>query len=343
MTIQSAFTFMVHPGRSDPDPGKITGAAVPLEGKLFDLLSEVYQKADRECDIDIQFVSAEGKQENPCRSLVTAFAANPSVETGRAVAHRLASVTTHRSGLGLLFLLLGQEGDAFKLLISRFPADSAILAEEKQSTLSVEFLERVFMKSAHSYKAALYKHVSISDGFWLGSAVDKQITSPSVLASDYWVSAFLASNFKTTAAQGTKRLAAALRSAVRNATDPNIRHEIVAASTLAKNLGGQVLSISDIRQKFSLSDGAFEAIKSALKNPDTANEKFKFDFEEFSSQVAFRSVRLDNGVTITAPTQTFAQSVREERGPGEERSFVIRGKIVDEALKSTGQISAPRS
>lgn len=109
MAIQSAFTYMVHPGRSDPDPGKITGAAVPLEGKLFDLLSEVYQKSDNECDIDIQFDASSGKQENPCRSLITDFVSSPNVDTGRAVAHRLASVTTHRSGLGLLFLSLAKK------------------------------------------------------------------------------------------------------------------------------------------------------------------------------------------------------------------------------------------
>lgn len=343
MTIESAFTYMVHPGRSDPDAGKINGAAVPLEGKLFGLLSEVYDKADRECDIDIGFRSTSGKKENASRDLITAFALSPTVETGRAIAHRLASVTTHRSGLGLLFLILGKDGDAHKLLISRFPADSAILAEENYSTLSVKFLERVFMKSAKSYKAALYRHVSIDSGFWLGSAVDKQVTSPSVLASDYWVSDFLSSDFKTTSAQGTKRLATALRSAVRLVNDPDVKHELVSVSTLAKNLGGQVLSISDIKTKFSLSDAAYSAIKSALKNPETVDEKFKFDFSEFSNQIAYRSVSLDNGVTISAPTQTFAKSVREERGAGSERRFSTEGKIVDEALKSSGQINAPRT
>lgn len=343
MAIEFAFTYMVHPGRSDPDATKITGAAVPLEGKLFGLLSEVYEKADRECDIDIGFKATSGKKENACRDLITAFASSPNVETGRAVAHRLANVTTHRSGLGLLFLILGKEGDAHKLLISRFPADSAILAEEKHSTLSVEFLERVFMKSAQSYKAALYRHVSINEGFWLGSAVDKQITSPSVLASDYWVSAFLSSDFKTTSAQGTKRLATALRAAVRLVDDPNVKHELVSASTLAKNLGGQVLSIADIKTKFSLSAPAYAAIVASLKNPETADEKFKFDFEEFSNQIAYRSVTLDTGVTISAPTQTFAKSVREESGSGAERRFSTEGRVVDEALKSSGQINAPRA
>jgi hypothetical protein len=340
MPIEHAFTYMVHPGRSDPDATKITGASVPLSGKLFGLLSDVYEKADRECDIDIEFKSG-GKKDNACRDLITAFAAQPSVESGRAIAHRLASVTTHRSGLGLLFLILGKEGDAYKLLISRFPADSAILAEEKQSTLSVEFLERVFMKSAHSYKAALYKHVSIDAGFWLGSAVDKQITSPSVLASEYWVSAFLSSDFKTTSAQGTKRLATALRAAVRFASDPDVKHELVSATTLAKNLGGQVLSIADIRSKFSLSDAAYEAIKSSLKNPETLEEKFKFDFEEFSNQIAYRSVTLDTGVTISAPTKSFTNSVKEENIDGSAMRFTTQGKVIDERLKSAGQVNAP--
>jgi putative GTP pyrophosphokinase len=61
--------------------------------------------------------------------------------------------TTHRSGLGLLFLVTGEDDGETKIVVSRFPADSGVLAEEKGKGLTVEFLERIFMKGAKSYKA----------------------------------------------------------------------------------------------------------------------------------------------------------------------------------------------
>jgi hypothetical protein len=73
---------------------------------------------------------------------------------GRRIAARLQNVTTHRSGLGLLFLITGTEGLESKIIISRFPADEGILAEANREALTVEFLERIFVKNARAYKAA---------------------------------------------------------------------------------------------------------------------------------------------------------------------------------------------
>ena len=52
-------------------------------------------------------------------------------------------------------------------VMSRFPADSGILAEQTAKTLNVQFLEKIFMKSATSYKSAVYTGASPSD-FWEG-------------------------------------------------------------------------------------------------------------------------------------------------------------------------------
>jgi hypothetical protein len=53
-----------------------------------------------------------------------------------------------RSGLGLLFLIRGKERNKSKLVISGFPADNGILAEEQSNSLTVQFVERIFMKNA---------------------------------------------------------------------------------------------------------------------------------------------------------------------------------------------------
>lgn len=176
--VKHIHTYLVHPGKGSPAAPQIGGAPVRLEGKLFGLFNDIYSKLDNECDIDISFnQSADGTQQNPCRNLIVEYLGGPTLVRGRRIAERLEKVTTHRSGLGLLFLIAGKEGQDHKIVISRFAADSAILAEEDQQTLNVEFLERVFMKSATAYKAAAYQDSSLASGFWMGRAVDKQINS----------------------------------------------------------------------------------------------------------------------------------------------------------------------
>ena len=156
MPVEHIHTYLVHPGKGLAD-AQVGGTTVALQGKLFRLLDGIYSKSDEECDIDISFnQNADGRQQNDCRDLFLAYLQGPTLIRGRAIAERLYRTTDKRSGLGLFFLIAGREGKTHKLVISRFPTDSAILAEEDERNLTVEFLERVFMKSATSYKAAAY-------------------------------------------------------------------------------------------------------------------------------------------------------------------------------------------
>ena len=130
---------------------------------MFEMLGEVFGRAPNECDVQIVFApDDQGLQNNDARDSIEAYARNPTVALGRGVAGRLQRVTTHRSGLGLLFLLKGTDGAGrHSLVISRFPADQGVVALEQAASLSVEFLERVFMKNAKAYKSALYSTDSL--------------------------------------------------------------------------------------------------------------------------------------------------------------------------------------
>jgi hypothetical protein len=233
--IEHIHTYLVHPGKGVQQPQKIGGTTVRLDGsKLVTLLDNIYSRSDIECDIDISFNhSAAGKQQNSCRDFIIDYLRGPSLSLGRRVAKRLQEMTDHRSGIGLLFLITGKKDGAHKLVISRFPTDTAILADEDAQNLTVKFLERVFMKSASSYKAVAYEDTSFHAGFWTGKAVDRQITSRVIELSEYWIFHFLDSNFRVTPAAGTRRLGIALRNAAKSTDDLTVKQEIVAAVTLA--------------------------------------------------------------------------------------------------------------
>ncbi|NLF73016.1 MAG: hypothetical protein GX575_28600, partial [Candidatus Anammoximicrobium sp.] len=207
MTLERIHSFLVHPEKKHLDQQTpIRGTLVEHSGRLFKMLGDVFDNADRECMHDITFDPApDGSQQNDCRNLVVTYLRHRSLDAGRTIAERLQRVTTNKSGLGLLFLLAGRDGAEMKIVLSRFPADSAILAEESAESLSVQFLEKVFMKSATAYKAAVYRGKTLEGDFWDGKAVDKQTNSEVLSISNYWIKEFLSSDFRATSAQVSAR------------------------------------------------------------------------------------------------------------------------------------------
>jgi len=335
LPIQHIHTYLVHPKKGSDEPPQINGTAVRLEGRLFGLLEGIYGRSDTECNIDITFTpSATGTQQNDCRDIIRAYIGNPTLPNGRAIAVRLEQKTDKRSGLGLLFLIAGREGREHKLVVSRFPTDVAIYVDEHQRNLTVQFLERVFMKNRTSYKAVVYRHASLDAGFWNGRAVDKQLNALGGELSNYWILDFLASRFTVTAAAGTRRLATALRNAAKKAA-LEVKQEITAAVTLAGGLAGEQLNINTFAERLALSPAAREAIVGELKNPAVAQEQFQFDLTEFRTIIAFKSVELSNGGVLTAPSSEFNAVFRQEHVDDETLRFTTEGRIVNEKLKQT--------
>ncbi len=141
------------------------------------MLNDVYLKSNQQCNIDVCFnYSDGGEQKNPVEDIIVEYVSDPTLERGTQLAELLRDATDGRSGLGLLFLIMGEEDGQKKIVISRFPADNGILAETDRGGLNVAFLERVFMKNAFAYKAAAYMGQAVQGGFWEGRAVDRQAT-----------------------------------------------------------------------------------------------------------------------------------------------------------------------
>jgi hypothetical protein len=77
--------------------------------------------------------------------------------------------------MGLLFICIGEESGKSRVVISRFPADEGVVAERSSDKLTVAFVEQVFLKSSHSYKAATYVSSGRPADLWAGHVIDKQI------------------------------------------------------------------------------------------------------------------------------------------------------------------------
>lgn len=336
MEIGSIHSFLIHPGKNEESPHEINGTSVAKSGLLFDRLKNVFDRAETECKHNIAFVPDEDEtQKNECRDDILTYLKQRNQTNGRALAKRLQGVTTHRSGLGLLFLITGQEKGEHKIVVSRFPADSAILAEEKEKGLSVEFLERVFVKSATSYKAAVYSGSSFTKNFWKGQAVDKQINSAESYISDYWIKDFLRSDFLTPGEAGTRRLALAVRDAMNRSTEIKVKEDIAALQHLLVGMPKKVVSAKGILDQFNVSDETREQIEKHFPRAKLLEENFHFVPTEFAKHMSLRTVELDNGGLLTAATERFDNVFVTEvvDAAKEVVKFSTQGKIVDQRFR----------
>lgn len=337
MALERIHSFLVHPSKADDEQPLIGGTSVPKHGKLSQMLSRIYDRAATECDIEIVFQpDAAGQPHNDCRRDLIRYIQQPTMSNGRTIASRLQAVTTHRSGLGLLFLMTGRENATAKLVVSRFPADQGVVAEENKTQLSVEFIERVFMKSAKAYKSAFYESDSIDRGFWDGRAVDRQVSGPKEL-SDYWIREFLLSDLRTTGPAGTKRIAVALRGAVRTTESLTVRQELISAAGLLRGRHGKVASARQLVDQLGLSTDATEALERQLPRPELMDETFRFDRVEFDRHVFFRLVELDNGAILLAEDGRFPEVFERTDVDSAEHlvRFETQGHIVDERLRKS--------
>jgi len=181
----------------------------------------------------------------------------------------------------------------------------------------------------------VYEGTSLDTGFWKGKAIDKQINNNIITISNYWIRDFLLSDFSTTSATGTRRLAIALREAMDKTDNMQIKEEIGASAMLAKNLNGRLLNIKEFTNRFSFSDNTKTAVFDNLKSPSLQVDRFEFSTDEFEKHLPYRSIELHTGEVITAPVETFDEcfqkrALEDKPGMYEYKTF---GSIVNERLR----------
>lgn len=337
MPIQAIYSFLTYPKRGQPEDPLAPGAQIPVQAdnKVVRMLEALFLRTLQDCVIPIMFRSAAADQSNPVRTELLALLANPSVESAAPLALRLQQATSGTSGMGLMFICLGEDdvgGGETRVLLSRFPADEGVVAERTDEALTVQFVEQVFLKSAHSYKAATFIADGRPDQLWKGHIVDRQLNHGSKAVADYWIVEFLVAEFTTTAAAGTKRLAVALRDAISSTTDVLIKQQIAAAAQLAGNIPNRAMTITDFCQRFNFSNETTAAVVACIRPPRLVNDRFRFDASEFGRHLAYKQVELDNGAILTAPANRFDE-VFERAQRQQQVIFSTTGTVVDQRLK----------
>ncbi|AIV70207.1 hypothetical protein Y028_3136 [Burkholderia pseudomallei MSHR62] len=337
MALEAIYSFLTYPKRNSPEEPLAPGTQIPVDedNKLVRMLADLYARAPNDCHVPIKFRADNDDQTNPVRNELIVLLAAPSVESAAPIALRLQKTTGGNSGMGLMFICIGVEGDVTRLLISRFPADEGVVAERKEAELTVQFVEQVFLKSAHAYKAAAFHANGRPDQLWTGHIVDRQLNHGSRSVADYWIVAFLEAEEATTPALGTKRLAKTLKKALSESDDINVKQEITAAAQLAGGIPPRrSLSIAQFCEHFHFSPATIDLVLKCIDPPRLAEDKFRFDPHEFAQHLAYRQVELNNGAILTAPADRFDQIYeRQKRRAGE--TFSTTGEVIDQKLKTS--------
>ena len=334
MALKAIHAFLIYAGKGDAKASAISGSKLAQSGKLFELLRSIYVADPDRRDFEVTFKpTPDGKQQNDCRDDMVAYATNPTLKNGRAIAKRLQSVTDNRSGIGLLFLMNGTHGLKRRLVVSRFPADQAILAQIAKTGLDLEFLDQVFIRRMAAYKALLLEDQNLMTGFWTGIATDRQAGGDAENISRYWITDFLSADFSETPAAGTRRLAEALKKAIKSNPNIDVKKEIASAATLAKNaFSGKQTSIIQFCEHFGFGVSTQQSVIAQLPKASLADKTFKFDAKEFSSKLPYRTIEMENGAILTAPSGKFNQVFQMTKKDGDVVEYSTKGRVSDERI-----------
>lgn len=169
MPIENIYSFLTYPKNHEKATDTIDGLHIkPDKGKLSKMLSEVFDSIKSRRDVPVTFVADD--QINPTREQLLTFFATPRLSTALPLARSLQAATPSTAGMGLFFVCLGSDAGTpgKRSVLSRFAADEGVVASKNGGALSVEFVEQVFLKNAHTYKAATYRHEAGKNDAWKG-------------------------------------------------------------------------------------------------------------------------------------------------------------------------------
>ncbi|MEQ8475570.1 hypothetical protein [Fulvivirga sp.] len=332
MKLLRIHSYLVDAGKGLVDQPFIKGTELTGNtSKMYKMLENIFLSSLSECKYDIAFNRGEdGLQNNKTRSIILDYVNQNSLDNGREIAKRLQEVTTGRSGLGLLFIIYGENNTKKRVVISRFAANTGVLADEQSGTITIEYVERVFMKSDKAYKAAVYEDSDAKGGFWNGKAVDKQINND-LQISEYWINEFLQSDFRTTGTRGTRYLSNSLKKAISSAESVEIKEELSAVVNLLRGFDGKTFSASSLLKRLSVSDEATEILKNNYQK-DAFDLQFQLNYNDLSRPLAYKTIELNNGARLSATNDEFDKVFKKTNLENNKVEYSTKGEVKNQKL-----------
>lgn len=306
MNIEKIFGFLA-PALKEKDQdnsASIIGEEISTSTKLHQVISEIFNKSEKECDIPIKFLTTNGKQENPMRDQIMNLNSHFSIDNCIPIVRKLSHLTDGKTKDGLVFFVSAKSESGTRIMVTRFPAETGITISPAQGKPNFNVVEDVFLKNSRKYKAVYYNS---SDQFWFGYATDKQVNEGRGKVkeiSDYWIKHFLESEMKITSKRGTEILAKAVRSTLETTDDDDVQKDLVTLTTTIKNANKRLVSFESFFDEMNLSEGTKKEVLKKI-DPDLLGIKFELDVDEFRTTCNYLVNVLDNGAIVIGPAKDF--------------------------------------
>lgn len=334
MTTLFAAGYKVPPGKDMTEPdarAAVEGSELQLRGPLAARVQELIAKRVSH-PIDIAFPSTN--QQHPIRTLVLTIARVRRAEpAARELAVRLTMTTDNRSKLGLLLVVVTTAPRQQRsVYLWRFGVEQNLIAQFRQGHLDVEVLDEAFAAESILFKAARFTGAAEAEGgFWTGRAEDHQAKLPGSAASAYWIEDFLKAKLAVSPGQGTQVLAQAIETVARRVVDSQLQTRLITGALSLFNAAGDRVTFEDAADRLpaDLREDVLREVDKAYSRTAT----FTLDEETLSRDLGMREVRLDTGVIVAGPNQTFDRVVHRNELANARVELRTTGEIVGTRVK----------
>ncbi len=331
MNIVKIFGFIAPVGkdRKNISDDEILGSEIVTSTRLFSILKELFDKSEKECDIQIRFISQNRNQDNEVREAIVNISTCFSIQNCRVLVKSLSYLTDKKTKEGLVFFIKATQDNLQKIMIARFPSEIGITTTKRNKEFSFKVIEDVFLRNSQKYKAVYYLS---SDAYWVGYAIDKQINDSYGKIkeiSDYWIRDFLKSELKLNSKRGSALLAKAVRRTISETPKENVKTELISIAPMIKNMNLRVLTMDNFFSQLNLSEETKKEVLSKIENKELFNITFQFDSSEYENNCNYLIKIMDSGAGIMAPAADFDKLWQMEMIADDGRAkYITEGKNI---------------
>lgn len=318
------------------------GGAVPASPELEAALNIRFDRANvvEGPVVTFQVDEASPTRAHPVRdaALGIAFATTATPDVVETLARRLAVAMDHRSKPSLLMasVHVSSAPQDRRLVLWTFPQQEVFNLAVADGTPTLEVME-AFTTESNLRKVAMIEGANTPSGMLTARVRDFQATNAERAAADLWITNFLDARLQMSAKQGTRLLAAALRTAhTRTVSHPHAQEQIGAAIMGLRVASPRRWSINSVASTYGLDETATDALVHSL-GPEERTAMFDLDTEAFDKLIHYTRFTLANGVIVSAPfvnpDESTGVEVYHEDG---KRRLRAEGEIQEERVTKRG-------
>ena len=132
--------------------------------------------------------------------------------------------------------------------------------------------------------------------------------------------------------QGTRQLATALKSALKDSKDSDTKGQLASFVTFLLNQAGETIIINNLYKSFGLPLKIQQQLK--YGNDSILHTPFKLSSVTLSKEISYKSIYLDNGAIISAEAASFDKCFELETVGKGQQKFTTIGNINDIKYKA---------